>query len=139
MGASPGFGGKGADATIVGDGNSVLTITVTDEHGDGIYSYLGNVTIDNCKVVVKGGYTGLFMKSGPDNGTLTVKGDNAVLDLTASNSAMENVQRLVLGETLGITVTLPDFTLHFSCCFPKLLHSIFHPLLNNFTMQEKCY
>ena len=103
VGASPGFGGKGADATIVGDGNSVLTITVTDEHGDGIYSYLGNVTIDNCKVVVKGGYTGLFMKSGPDNGTLTVKGDNAVLDLTASNSAMENVQRLVLGETLGIT------------------------------------
>ena len=30
-------------------------------------------------------------------------------------------------------VTLTDFTLHFSCCFTKLLHSHFIPLLNNFT------
>ena len=36
-------------------------------------------------------------------------------------------------------VTLTDFTLHFSCCFTNLLHSHFVPLLNNFTMQEKCY
>ena len=36
-------------------------------------------------------------------------------------------------------LTLTDFTLHFSCCFTNLLHSHFVPLLNNFTMQEKCY
>ena len=36
-------------------------------------------------------------------------------------------------------VTLTDFTLHFSCCFTKILHSQLNPLLNNFTMQEKCY
>ena len=36
-------------------------------------------------------------------------------------------------------VTLTDFTLHFSCCFTIILYSQFNPLLNNFTMQEKCY
>ena len=30
-------------------------------------------------------------------------------------------------------LTLTDFTLHFSYCFTKLLHSHFIPLLNNFT------
>ena len=39
----------------------------------------------------------------------------------------------------GLVLTLTDFTLHFSCCFTNLLHSHFVPLLNNFTMQEKCY
>lgn len=38
-----------------------------------------------------------------------------------------------------IILTLTDFTLHFSCCFTKILHSQLNPLLNNFTMQEKCY
>ena len=38
-----------------------------------------------------------------------------------------------------IAVTLTDFTLHFSCCFTKLLHSDFILLLNSFTLQEKCY
>ena len=32
-----------------------------------------------------------------------------------------------------LMLTLTDFTLHFSCCFTKLLHSHFIPLLNNFT------
>ena len=32
-----------------------------------------------------------------------------------------------------VHLTLTDFTLHFSCCFTKLLHSHFIPLLNNFT------
>ena len=41
--------------------------------------------------------------------------------------------------TLLLLMTLTDFTLHFSCCFTNLLHSHFVPLLNNFTMQEKCY
>ena len=36
-------------------------------------------------------------------------------------------------------MTLTDFTLHFSCCFTKLLHSDFILLLNSFTLQEKCY
>ena len=36
-------------------------------------------------------------------------------------------------------VTLTDFTLHFSLTFTKLLYCKFIPLLNNFTMQEKCY
>ena len=38
-----------------------------------------------------------------------------------------------------IKMTLTDFTLHFSCSFTKLLYSPISPLLNNFTMQEKCY
>ena len=38
-----------------------------------------------------------------------------------------------------IDLTMTDFTLHFSCCFTKLLHSHFIPLLNNFTISEKCY
>ena len=36
-------------------------------------------------------------------------------------------------------MTLTDFTLHFSCCFTEILHSQFNPLLNSFTLQEKCY
>ena len=36
-------------------------------------------------------------------------------------------------------MTLTDFTLHFSLTFTKLLYCKFIPLLNNFTMQEKCY
>ena len=36
-------------------------------------------------------------------------------------------------------LTMTDFTLHFSCFFTKLLHSHFIPLLNNFTISEKCY
>ena len=38
-----------------------------------------------------------------------------------------------------LILTLTDFTLHFSCCFTEILHSQFNPLLNNFTLQEKCY
>ena len=34
----------------------------------------------------------------------------------------------------SMTLTITDFTLHFSCCFTKLLHSLFITLLNNFTM-----
>ena len=41
--------------------------------------------------------------------------------------------------TISDNVTLTDFTLHFSCCFTKLLHSDFILLLNSFTLQEKCY
>ena len=37
------------------------------------------------------------------------------------------------------TLTLTDFTLHFSLTFTKLLYYKFIPLLNNFTMQEKSF
>ena len=53
---------------------------------------------------------------------------NAIVPLLHTNSAAITYQ-----------LTLTDFTLHFSCCFTNLLHSHFVPLLNNFTMQEKCY
>ena len=46
---------------------------------------------------------------------------------------------VLLGQVYCITLTLTDFTLHFSCCFTKILHTQLNPLLNNFTMQEKCY
>ena len=46
---------------------------------------------------------------------------------------------VLLCQVYCITLTLTDFTLHFSCCFTKILHSQLNPLLNNFTMQEKCY
>ncbi len=36
-------------------------------------------------------------------------------------------------------ICLTDFTLHFSLAFTKLLYYKFFPLLNNFTIQEKCY
>ncbi len=36
------------------------------------------------------------------------------------------------------TLTLTDFTLHFSLTFTKLLYYKFIPLLNNFTMQGNC-
>ena len=49
------------------------------------------------------------------------------------------VKAMILGGNNYDIVTLTDFTLHFSCCFTNLLHSHFIPLLNNFTMQEKCY
>lgn len=45
----------------------------------------------------------------------------------------------VIPDENQVMVTLTDFTLHFSCCFTKILHSQLNPLLNNFTMQEKCY
>ena len=44
-----------------------------------------------------------------------------------------------LQKVVNSHMTLTDFTLHFSCCFTKILHSQLNPLLNNFTMQEKCY
>ena len=48
-------------------------------------------------------------------------------------------RKLAKSSTNGTEMTLTDFTLHFSCCFTKILHSQLNPLLNNFTMQEKCY
>ena len=44
-----------------------------------------------------------------------------------------------IAQMIGCSLTLTGFTLHFSCCFTKILHSQLNPLLNNFTMQEKCY
>ena len=50
------------------------------------------------------------------------------------NFTVETAEALLLGiDDLSI-LTITDFTLHFSCCFTKLLHSLFITLLNNFTM-----
>ena len=49
----------------------------------------------------------------------------------SSDSPIFNVSA---GISLWEIVTITDFTLHFSCCFTKLLHSLFITLLNNFTM-----
>lgn len=43
-------------------------------------------------------------------------------------------EQLVLSPADLLDMTITDFTLHFSCCFTKLLHSLFITLLNNFTM-----
>ena len=60
----------------------------------------------------------------------------AVLECKSGSIA---TQRCLFCSVIHCSLTLTDFTLHFSCCFTNLLHSHFVPLLNNFTMQEKCY
>ena len=48
---------------------------------------------------------------------------------------MKFLHKLLVFALLFVGVmTITDFTLHFSCCFTKLLHSLFITLLNNFTM-----
>ena len=57
------------------------------------------------------------------------------------NATFSSLIMAFTGSKRGIWVgdmTLTDFTLHFSCCFTKLLHSHFMSLLNPFTKQEKC-
>lgn len=44
-----------------------------------------------------------------------------------------------LTESTVRSLTLTDFILQHSRCFSETLHSLFNPLLNNFTMHEKCY
>ena len=41
---------------------------------------------------------------------------------------------ILLCQVYYITLTLTDFTLHFSCSFTKLLHSSFIPLQKRFTL-----
>ena len=59
-----GMEGGGGKLTIVGDENSMLNIELDGDSADGIYSYLGNLTIDNCAVIINGGWSGVFMKYG---------------------------------------------------------------------------
>ena len=63
---------------------------------------LADVTIENCTVVVNGARDGIVMKSGHDDGYLTVRGKNTVLNLNGSNAAMENVSDLMLEDGLEI-------------------------------------
>ena len=63
----------------------------------------------------------------------------AIVPLLHTNSGTIGVEKRRFLYIMGAKMTLTDFTLHFSCCFTNLLHSHFVPLLNNFTMQEKCY
>ena len=98
----PGIGGKGGNLIVRGTtGSEVLTFNISDK-GMGIYAYLANVTIENCTVVVNGARDGIVMKSGHDDGYLTVRGKNTVLNLNGSNAAMENVSDLMLEDGLEI-------------------------------------
>lgn len=95
----------GSNLTIVGDENSILTVETTNEqkggYSCGIDMYCGNLTIDNCTVVATGGTHGLYTKTGPEHG-LTLRGEHALLNLTGTESAMDNVQRLDLDKMLMI-------------------------------------
>lgn len=95
----------GSNLTIVGDENSILTVETTNEqkggYSCGIDMYCGNLTIDNCTVVATGGTHGLYTKTGPEEG-LTLRGEHALLNLTGTESAMDNVQRLDLDKMLMI-------------------------------------
>lgn len=98
----PGIGGKGGNLIVRGTtGSEVLTFNISDK-GMGIYAYLADVTIENCTVVVNGARDGIAMKSGHDDGYLTVRGKNTVLNLNGSNAAMENVSDLMLEDGLDI-------------------------------------
>ena len=98
----PGIGGKGGNLIVRGTtGSEVLTFNISDQ-GMGIYAYLADVTIENCTVVVNGARDGIVMKPGHDDGYLTVRGKNTVLNLNGSNAAMENVSDLMLEDGLDI-------------------------------------
>lgn len=98
----PGIGGKGGNLIVRGTtGSEVLTFNISDQ-GMGIYAYLADVTIENCTVVVNGARDGIAMKPGHDDGYLTVRGKNTVLNLNGSNAAMENVSDLMLEDGLDI-------------------------------------
>lgn len=101
-----GMEGGGGNLTIVGDENSMLNIELSDDSADGIYSYLGNLTIDNCAVIINGGWSGVFMKYGMEgeDGVFTIKGENALLNTTGKQAAMMNIGTLVLDKNLAIVV-----------------------------------
>lgn len=95
----------GSNLTIVGDENSILTLETTNEekggYACGIDMYCGSLTIDNCTVVASGGTHGLYTKTGPEDG-LTLRGEHALLNLTGTESAMDNVYWLDLDKMLMI-------------------------------------
>ena len=101
-----GLEGGGGNLTIVGDENSMLNIELGGDSADGIYSYLGNLTIDNCAVIINGGWSGVFMKYGMEgeDGVFTIKGENALLNSTGKQAAMMNIGTLVLDKNLAIVV-----------------------------------
>ena len=101
-----GMEGGGGNLTIVGDENSMLNIELGVDSADGIYSYLGNLTIDNCAVVINGGWSGVFMKYGMEgeDGVFTIKGENTLLNSTGQQAAMMNIGTLVLDKNLAIVV-----------------------------------
>ena len=101
-----GMEGGGGNLTIVGDENSMLNIELGGDSADGIYSYLGNLTIDNCAVIINGGWSGVFMKYGMEgeDGVFIIKGENALLNSTGQQAAMMNIGTLVLDKNLAIVV-----------------------------------
>ncbi|MDD7420123.1 MAG: hypothetical protein PUK42_00490 [Prevotellaceae bacterium] len=84
----------------------MLNIELGVDSADGIYSYLGNLTIDNCAVIINGGWSGVFMKYGMEgeDGVFTIKGENTLLNSTSQQAAMMNIGTLVLDKNLAIVV-----------------------------------
>ena len=103
FGIMTGYYGSGT-LTIAGTDSETdaLFIEPSSDWGEGIYVYLSNLKVENCKLVINGGANGIMMKAGEGvyDGGLEI--DNARVDLTAFNSAISGVFRFTLGEGLSI-------------------------------------
>ncbi|MGN1245067.1 MAG: leucine-rich repeat domain-containing protein, partial [Muribaculaceae bacterium] len=107
FGIMTGYYGSGT-LTIAGTDSETdaLFIEPSVDWGEGIYVYLSNLKVENCKLVTNGGQHGITMKAGEGviDGGLEIS--NASVDLTAGNSAISGVFRFTLGE--GLTILEPE-------------------------------
>ena len=107
FGIMTGYYGSGT-LTIAGTDSETdaLYIESSNDWGEGIYVYLSNLKVENCKLVTNGGQHGIMMKAGEGviDGGLEIS--NARVDLTAANSAISGVFRFTLGE--GLTILEPE-------------------------------
>ena len=103
FGIMTGYYGSGT-LTIAGTDSETdaLFIEPSNEWGEGIYVYLSNLIVENCKLVSNGGQHGITMKAGEGvkDGALEI--DNARVELTAAKSAISGVFNFALGERLAI-------------------------------------
>lgn len=106
-GISTGYLASGT-LTIAGTDSETdaLFIEPSSDWGEGIYVYLSNLKVENCKLVTNGGQHGIMMKAGEGviDGGLEIS--NARVDLTAIDSAISGVFRFTLGE--GLTIIEPE-------------------------------
>ena len=107
FGIMTGYYGSGT-LTIAGTDSETdaLYIESSNDWGEGIYVYLSNLKVENCKLVTNGGQHGITMKAGEGviDGGLEIS--NARVDFTAANSAISGVFRFTLGE--GLTILEPE-------------------------------
>ena len=107
FGIMTGYYGSGT-LTIAGTDSETdaLYIESSNDWGEGIYVYLSNLKVENCKLVTNGGQHGITMKAGEGviDGGLGIS--NARVDLTAVNSAISGVFRFTLDE--GLTILEPE-------------------------------